>query len=176
MSASHDELLLQTIKNSFNNPVVSDLVLVFNGEKYYLLASLVKQIAPLLYEEVEKQQITSSTPENTDNDIVSSLTNLIVKLNKKQTAIIADSNIPNPILCDVLESIYGKVITLDDNNVSTIYALSERFGMNNLLNQCVLFLDKNFKLESLLTDLTKATTSQSPLTNYYNEKLIKILK
>src|SRR5579872_2466252 len=96
------------VKSLYNEPTNSDIILVFNDIKYYLILSLIKHCAPLLYEEFRKQQeidlvnSSNSVPEQ----VIENLSTIITRSNRTTISIsnpiIKQSNVEH-----VLRIMYG---------------------------------------------------------------------
>ena len=173
----------------YNNPHFSDVVLVFNNEKYHLLSIVLAKYAPLLWTEFENVTITakdmesspslsSSSSSSSSNSpsadqLLASLTALLGQKYQKKTVIITDSLVSNQVVKLVLKSLYGEPFEITQENLADTLIISGRFGIEQLSQECVNIYHKTMNYTTLLRDYQKIVKDNSPLESLFKEFLFK---
>jgi len=166
------------VQTLFNDPTHSDIILVFNHVKYYLISHLVKRSAPLLYQKFEDLIKTNSSKppiQSTPEEVLENLSKILAKADKP-TVSMGSSTISKEALDAVLESFYGKSFKITSvSNLEGVYQLSVMFGMIDVRDRCIETFQKTIKLETILDDVVKAIKNDTPfrhvLTNYLWDNL-----
>ena len=173
----------------YNNPHFSDVVLVFNNEKYHLLSIVLAKYAPLLWTEFENVTITakdmesspslsSSSSSSSSNSpsadqLLASLTALLGQKYQKKTVIITDSLVSNQVVKLVLKSLYGEPFEITQENLADTLIISGRFGIEQLSQECVNIYHKTMNYTTLPRDYQKIVKDNSPLESLFKEFLFK---
>lgn len=129
-------------KELFNNPKYSNIVLIVNDVKYYLMSHLVERHAPLLAAKFAAETIPETVPaastnsESDPDSMIASLSNLLGKMVNKDTVKITDPTISNQTVTTVLESFYGKPIGEVESGIVEFVTLANLFGMEDLHKLC----------------------------------------
>lgn len=163
-TSSKTDILVKAIKSSFNNPALSDVVLVINDVKYYVISSILAHHAPKLFSELES---TSTIPLESGADaqqMLSSLTSILTKTLGKKTLMLTDPTLNKEVVHLLLESMYDKSVEITNANVKDVYTVSTRFGMIDVSAQCTEVMTKaiiDTPNETLLESYSKALEEKS---------------
>jgi hypothetical protein len=176
--SAQTKFLLETIKSYYNNPMFSDIVLVFNEEKYYLSMQIIKEYASLLFKEFEALPAPSAPTVSLDlppEQILANLTSLVSKAYQKKTLTMANPAISKETLNAVFEFMYGMTLEITSLNSSAIYMVCIKFGVKELIEKCEKEYQSHITLETLFDVYQKAISEKSPffslLKNYLSENL-----
>ena len=172
------EVLLQTIKQFYNHPVLSDVILTLNGEKYHLISNLIAQYAPLLHMELEIQNTNGSKPTidlTTDPEkLLMNLSAALTRTNKK----IVNLTIPGvskETVGMVLETLYGKSFEITLANFQEVHLLSTKFGMGSHSKKCTGVLKTTITPDTIVESYERALSEKSHLEPILKNKFYEIL-
>mgnify|MGYP003446050473 FL=1 len=169
------------LKSLYNNPVYSDAELIFNGKSYYLMLPVLKEYAPLLYTEFEKNNksvdpSTSSPAPSTTEELISSLSSIISKAaHPKKTVTISEPLISNDILDEVLQSLYDKPFEITTEKLDTVYRISIKFGINTYNELCTKFFNNSINADTFVENYQLAIDEKSPLESLYRDLFAKCM-
>lgn len=177
--SAQTKFLLETIKSYYNNPMFSDIVLIFNEDKYYLSAQIVKEYAPLLFAEFEALPTPSAPtvfPDSSPEQVLANFTSLVSKAYQKKTLTMADPAISKETLNAVFEFMYGKTLEIASSNVSALYTVGLKFGLKEFTEKCEKAYLCNVSLDTFFVEYQKAQSEKSQLLPILKNYLIENLK
>jgi hypothetical protein len=165
------DFLIETV---YNNPLHSDVVLELNDTKYYLILTVIKRAAPLLFEEFETiPNPTLPIPPSSDLPIDQLLANLVTSLSKpKKTLKMTVTGVTQGVADMLLKSMYGRYLSIHSSNALEVHQLSTRFGMNDITPECINVVKESIKIPTLLEDYQKALSENSPFKQIYFDAMV----
>lgn len=153
MSTSDSEFFLDTLKSFYNDSALSDVILVLNSSKYYLISALLKRFTPALYKELEDIPNIAHPSLFTGvsmEQITSNLLTLLSRTHHKKILTITLQSVSKETIDAVLGSIYGKPLEITTANLAEVYTLSQRFGIEHIISKCQERYRSNITTENLL--------------------------
>jgi len=154
----------------------SDVVLVFNEEKYFLASVLVKEYAPYLFAEFEHRSAPTIpsilSSDLTPEQVISNLTSLVSKAYNKKTINMTAPSISRETLNAVLGSMYGQTLEITSLNILEVYEISKQFGIKHLMEECKKVYHNSITLDNLFDFYQRALSEKSPLLEITQNYLI----
>lgn len=139
----------------FNNPNSSDIVLIVNGEQFYLLSDVLENHTDFF----KDMKITSQS--------ISTGKDVIVSLVSKKVINIEDPFLKKNTVIEVLKFMYGSPLEVNATNVNDVSRVSNTFKIKSLVDKCIFIIKNNPNYDTLIDDYMKVNIEQSPMKTIY---------
>jgi len=159
-------VLINTIKGTFNNSSQSDAVVSINDQKFYVMSPLLEFHAPLLFAELKTPTLPVLSPDSTlsEQQLATQLASLF-SLGKKVITI-TDPELKKDVVLALMECMYDKPVEITLTNAQDVYSAATKLGMKLISQKAEDIVQQSIKsvpAETFLEAYTKAMETKNPL-------------